>query len=384
MHANQTEATIANPSSNKSPHSHVPYGADGSGYYSNNASICYKAILESVPLALDVIKSATVEPGSVFTIADYGCADGGSSMPLWYACVQELRKIYGDDLPIHVIYEDQPINDFKSLFLRLQGFMPGTKRYLADFPNVFVTACGTNFYDQCLPPQSVNLAFTATAMHWLRDKPRDVPGASMHIMAKDPETAEKLKKQAAEDWELLLLQRAKELVPGGRMILVELAIDKEGQLLGVTKATQASVFDTLRDLWQGLVTDGFITQDEFDQTFFAFRIRTVDELKKPFESEDSAVRKAGLSLVSIETKLVPCPHKEKWLKDGGDPAEHARWYLPTIRRWSNATFIDGGGRVYLCFVMSCGFLHMLLLLFFSRSVCFTITGRETEDCGYAV
>ena len=59
----------------------------------------------------------------MFTIADFGCADGGTSMPLLYACVKELRKIHGDSLPIHVIYEDQPVNDFKSLFLRLQGFL---------------------------------------------------------------------------------------------------------------------------------------------------------------------------------------------------------------------------------------------------------------------
>lgn len=79
-------------------------------------------ILESAPLMLESVKSAFVKPGSVFTIADFGCADGGTSMPLLYACVKELRKIYGDDLPIHVIYEDQPVNDFKSLFLRLQGW----------------------------------------------------------------------------------------------------------------------------------------------------------------------------------------------------------------------------------------------------------------------
>ena len=70
---------------------------------------------------LQSIKSASVEPGSLFTIADYGCADGGTSMPLMYACVKELRKIHGDGLPIHVIYEDQPVNDFKAVFLRLQG-----------------------------------------------------------------------------------------------------------------------------------------------------------------------------------------------------------------------------------------------------------------------
>jgi len=131
-----------------------------------------------------------------------------------YACVKELRNIHGDELAINVVYEDQPVNDFKSLFLRLQGLMPGPKSYLLDFPNVFVTACGTTFYSQCLPPQTVNLAFSASAMHWLRQKPCNVKGAFHHMMVEDPEAAQKLKQQAAEDWELLLLQRAKEVAPG--------------------------------------------------------------------------------------------------------------------------------------------------------------------------
>ena len=42
-------------------------------------------------------------------------------MPLIYACVKELHKRHGSDLAIHVMYEDQPVNDFKSLFMHLQG-----------------------------------------------------------------------------------------------------------------------------------------------------------------------------------------------------------------------------------------------------------------------
>lgn len=79
---------------------------------------------------------------------------------------------------------------------------------------MFVTTCGTNFYSQCLPPQSVNLGFSATAMHWLRDKPCSVTGALHHTMITVPEEAEKFQKQAAKDWETILLARAKELAPG--------------------------------------------------------------------------------------------------------------------------------------------------------------------------
>ncbi|KAJ7331675.1 hypothetical protein OS493_019268 [Desmophyllum pertusum] len=125
------------------------------------------------------------------------------------------------------------------------------------------------------------------------------------------------------------------------MIVVQLAIDKEGQYEGKTKGTRVSVHHMLSDLWQGLVTDGLITQNEFHKTTFAYCALTENEFKKPFESKDSPVRKAGLSLISIETKVVPCPYREKWLKDGGDPKEHAHWYIPAIRAWSNTTFVSG-------------------------------------------
>ena len=75
----------------------------------------------STALVLDCIKSIEVRPNQVFNIVDYGCADGGTSMPLLYTCIEELRKTHDSELAIHVTYEDQPVNDFKALFLRLQG-----------------------------------------------------------------------------------------------------------------------------------------------------------------------------------------------------------------------------------------------------------------------
>ena len=57
----------------------------------------------------------------MFTIADYGCADGGTSMSLMYACVKELKSLYGNELEVHINYEDKPESDFKSLFYFVQG-----------------------------------------------------------------------------------------------------------------------------------------------------------------------------------------------------------------------------------------------------------------------
>lgn len=44
------------------------------------------------------------------------------------------------------------------------------------------------------------------------------------------------------------------------MVLVQFAVDEEGQFLGTTKNVPVSMHHTMRDLWRGLVNDGLITQ----------------------------------------------------------------------------------------------------------------------------
>ena len=85
----------------------------------------------------------------------------------------------------------------------------------------------------------------------------------------------------------------------------------------------------------------FPLQEEFHETTFAYHLRTVDECK------NSPVRRAGLSLISVETKTVPCPYRQKWLKHGGDPKVHARWYVPAMRSWSNSAFLSGKTKTFL-------------------------------------
>ena len=60
----------------------------------------------------------------------------------------------------------------------------------------------------------------------------------------------------------------------------------------------------------------------------------------------SPVRRAGLSLVSIATKTVECAYRQKWLKHGGDPRAHARWFIPAMRSWSNSTFLSGKSKTF--------------------------------------
>jgi len=97
------------------------YIGSGAGYFTSKFSISEESIKFICPQAIESVKSIPVKVGDTFTIAEYGCADGGTSMPLMYACVKELRNLYGNELEVHINYEDKPDNDLKSLFYFLQG-----------------------------------------------------------------------------------------------------------------------------------------------------------------------------------------------------------------------------------------------------------------------
>jgi len=100
---------------------YVPYGDSGSGYYSKKARHTSPSIAAISPVILESLQSIPLNARSMFTIADYGCADGGTSMSLICACIKKLKEIHGDELEINIQYEDQPFNDFKSLFSFVQG-----------------------------------------------------------------------------------------------------------------------------------------------------------------------------------------------------------------------------------------------------------------------
>ena len=72
--------------------------------------------------------------------------------------------------------------------------------------------------------------------------------------------------------------------------------------------------------------------------------RTHKELTKPFMSDESPVRKAGLTLVSVEIKELPLPEK-KLLLETGDAKITARFMTEQTRAWSNSMFLSSKSNV---------------------------------------
>ena len=69
-------------------------------------------------------------------------------------------------------------------------------QYLTNFSNVFLSATGTNFYDQCFPSGSINFGFSCMAAHWLIQKPCDLTKAVLQSFSEDPDERNKFSVQA--------------------------------------------------------------------------------------------------------------------------------------------------------------------------------------------
>jgi hypothetical protein len=270
------------------------------------------------------------------TLVDYGTADAGTSLPVMTKVVDAIKAKH-PAAPIQVIYEDQPNNDWSSVFNHVSGAIPVpgcSETYQNKYKDVIAFGMGRSFYHPNALPGTVDLGICFTAMHWIRSCPMDIPDALHASCTKDPAAKAAYAKQAAADWQDILLERATEMRKGARFICVNFAMNEHGHYLGTTES-KGQMHPSFGEIWRELVTPA-----EFARTNFANVYRTKEEIVAPFSS--GPVVDAGLKLVSCETRTVRCPFQQGW-KDGQykSAAEFAKDFVPTTRTWSNSVFASG-------------------------------------------
>jgi SAM-dependent methyltransferase len=240
-----------------------------------------------------------------------------------------------------VTYTDLPSNDFSALFKNLLGFgSSGANTFLTDIENVFVNACGIGFHEQLLPNETLDIGFSATAMHYISEKPCTI-NDHVHMVGASGDSLAAFAQQAKRNWEDLLLARSRELRPGGRLVILNFGIDEQGRYLGNTGGI--NMFDTFAELWSNMRKEDIITSDEFKNTGFPQYYRTVEEFCAPLKDQSSAVYQAGLRLVSAKTGVLDCPYRRAFDEAQGSMSnrEFAVSYIPTLRSWSEAVFVNG-------------------------------------------
>ena len=312
---------------------HLPYGKKG--LYSEATKGCFlvfsrmsDSVVQAVQDRLEARKNEAPQP---FRVLDLGCADAGTSLPLVHRICQLVRKAE-PTTPIEIVYEDQRTNDWTCVFERASSRIPTSlapAKDLADYGNVFVLATGTSFYRQCVAKDSVDVAFSSTAMHWLTSAPCVIPDALHSAFTKDPDVKAEFRKRGVEDMATIFRHRLAELKPGARFVLTNFSIDAKGQCLGRTANTKASMHDTFASLWRAIAGD-----EIFRATNFPNQYRT--------RAEHVEALPEMLVLKSYEDRLVRCPFHEKYMSGEYETAQtYADDYVETTRTWSNSTFLAG-------------------------------------------
>lgn len=310
----------------------------GGGYYSQSTRGAKDVIDNAADMLLQAVASL---PGEDTTgpvrIADFGAADGGTSKRTIAATVDAVRQRW-PGRQVQVTYTDLASNDWSQLFKAMQGLDGSDNTYWSPGSGVFVQGIGIGFHHQLMPDNTLDLGFSATAMHYVSERPCLIPGHVHHVGATGDALAA-FDKQAAVDWERILLCRAAELRTGGRLVIMSFGKDEEGRYLGNTGGV--NMFDTFHHHWKALADTGTITAAEYDAATFAQVYRTPGEFTAPLRDTASPVHQAGLRLVSAHTGVTPCPYRVAFqTSDTMTPREFARSYIPTLRSWSETVFAN--------------------------------------------
>jgi cyclopropane-fatty-acyl-phospholipid synthase len=297
----------------------------GAGYYDQHSG----AQRSSIQALQDWIDDAAANlplpsPTLPVTVLDLGSSEGGNAIRLMGAIVERLRQRTGQ--PILTVYSDLASNNFNRLFANLAQVR------CADLvpEGVYASAVGGSFYGPLLPPGTVHLATSFNSIQWLDQLPAVPvsdfvsyrrPYPSRPELAVSPEATAAFKGQAEKDLVRFLECRARELVPGGKLLLAS-----PGDTDQVCVGDGCS--DVLNDACLDLVSAGRLERAQYERLTMPAYFRTVVELLAPLEKEDSPVRGA-FAIDRAEALEVPTPFGVEFRR--GNVAAYAEAYTGFLR-----------------------------------------------------
>ena len=96
----------------------------------------------------------------------------------------------------------------------MQGMLGNSaEAYHSNHEDVFVHGCGTGFHSQLMASNSLHLGFSATAMHYVSEKPCEIE-KHVHMVGATKLERDLFANRAAEDWEKILLALSAKLKKG--------------------------------------------------------------------------------------------------------------------------------------------------------------------------
>ena len=300
----------------------------GHGFYNEHSHPQQKADSLGVPLLERAVEEMTVPQGAEpAAVADFGAAQGRNSLGPMRLAVEMLRRRTTVSTPILVIHTDLPQNDFGSLFALVEA---SPESYLRSVENVFALAAGKSFYERIFPDGYLSLGWTAISVHWLSKVPCNIPD---HVYAQRAglRVRKAYAEQAGEDWQRFLGHRARELGPGGALIVVAVTTDDTGNTGG------ESLMDLTNEPVLAMVEAGFIRPEEYTRMNMPAYHRTMEEFTEPLRSgtlTEDLILKEGIR-AEFSDQLWP------EYEQTGDANAFAASYTEFMRAFTEAPLFAG-------------------------------------------
>jgi long-chain acyl-CoA synthetase len=281
---------------------------EAGGNYNLHATVQAAGGDLALPLLEQVVQAIAPDDGNQpVVIADYGSSQGKNSFAPVRTAIRALRARIGPDRPIVVTHVDQPANDFNALFGALHQ---DPDRYTCDDPNVFPSVVGRSFYEQVFPANHVHLGWSAYAVMWLSRIPTFVSGHFRGDRGTATEVA-LFRQQAEKDWERFLSLRARELRPGGRLLLVAVGMNDDG------KTGFETLMDEANAVLAEMVSEGAILSEERARMVVGSCPRRTRELLAPFRRDGHFQE---LTVESCELLALKDPTWATYEQDGNKEA----------------------------------------------------------------
>ncbi|KAL1567908.1 gibberellin A4 carboxyl methyltransferase [Salvia divinorum] len=276
-------------------------GGVGDNSYSKNSSLQKRVADKVKHITMEAIQQVFLakKPKSL-GIADLGCASGPNALSIIKQVVDAVdnasRAIQQPPPEFRIYLNDLPTNDFNTIFLGLPDLYKELSR--GTKPPLYIAACPGTFYGRLFPDHSLHFVYSTNSLHWLSAVPRGIydeegrsmNGKSVYISERSPPAVRRAYlQQFQEDLSLFLKSRSRELIRGGRMLLV---------LLGRTASDHAHCANSF--LWEllyqslaHLVAQGEVEEEKLER----YDVHFYAPLKEELEDE---VRKEG----SFRTEMV--------------------------------------------------------------------------------
>jgi hypothetical protein len=313
-----------------------PAPREAGGAYIRSSRVQAAGLLPAVDLFERAAKDVEIPhlPQSII-IADYGASAGHNSLLPIGSAIAALRKRAEPGRPIAVFHTDVAENDYTTLFHVLES---DPHSYLRDDPAVFPSAVGRSFYQQILPSNTVTLGWSSWALQWLSRLPAQLPDHVQVAYSRDDVARTAYARQAADDWIAFLTARSRELVPGGHLVILTMALD-DGDF------GYRPLFEGIVAELAGMAREGVVSDEEVHSMALPAVGRSEADLTAPFAPKG---RLAGLTIQHLEVFVAEDEIWRRFEKDHDAKGYATRWtafarafVFPTLA----TALVDGPSRI---------------------------------------